>query len=247
MTSVTIPGSVTSIGPYAFEDCSSLTSITIPSSVTSIDYGAFDGCCGLISVTIPEGVTSIDDGAFYGCSSLTSVTINCSNVGRWFSQNTSLTEIILGEGVTSIGNRAFANCSGLTSVVIPSSVTSIGESAFYYCSGLTDVYCAATTPPTAYSYSFDDDLSKATLHVYASAVDDYWNTEPWSRFGKIVALTDEEIATDIKEKREEEKSGAGANNPPTGGLRGAFDLNGQRQMSPKRGVHIIGGRKVVVK
>ena len=40
---MTIPGSVTSIGNYAFCDCTSLTSVTIPGSVTSIGYIAFFG------------------------------------------------------------------------------------------------------------------------------------------------------------------------------------------------------------
>lgn len=39
--SVVIPDSVTSIGNYAFRDCSSLTSITLPNSVTSIGKYAF--------------------------------------------------------------------------------------------------------------------------------------------------------------------------------------------------------------
>ena len=68
---VTIPNSVTSIGTYAFYDCSSLTSVTIPNSVTSIGEYAFCGCSSLTSVTIPNSVTSIGDSAFYGCSDLT--------------------------------------------------------------------------------------------------------------------------------------------------------------------------------
>ena len=36
--------SVTSIGNYAFEECTGLTSVTIPNSVTSIGDGAFREC-----------------------------------------------------------------------------------------------------------------------------------------------------------------------------------------------------------
>ena len=45
---------VTSIGQYAFKECSGLTSVTIPSSVTSIGDGAFSGCSGLTSVPSPS-------------------------------------------------------------------------------------------------------------------------------------------------------------------------------------------------
>ena len=72
---IVIKDRVTSIGSYAFRDCSSLTSITIPESVTSIGNQAFYWCSGLTSITIPNSVTSIGEYAFYGCSGLTSITI----------------------------------------------------------------------------------------------------------------------------------------------------------------------------
>ena len=49
-TSYTIPDSVTEIGNFAFENCTSLTSITIPNSVTKIEYHAFYNCDSLKEV-----------------------------------------------------------------------------------------------------------------------------------------------------------------------------------------------------
>ena len=142
LTSVTIPNSVTSIGSLAFSGCRGLTSVTIPNSVTSIGDWAFSGCRGLTSVTIPDSVTNIESSAFAGCSGLTSVTIPnsvTSIVQQAFYNCSGLTNVTIPDGVTSIGVNAFADCSGLTSVTIPDSVTSIGEAAFSGCSGLTSI------------------------------------------------------------------------------------------------------------
>ncbi len=198
---------MTSIGYYAFSYCSSLTSISIdanntiydsrnncnaiiktitnelitgcantiiPNSVTSIGWGAFLGCRSLTSVTIPNSVTSIGYGAFWGCSGLASITIPNS--------------------VKSIGGSAFYGCSGLTSITISNSVTSIGWSAFAFCSNLTEMYCYAKQVPTTGSSVFNEvDLTNATLHVPASALNDYKTTAPWSEFGIIVPIDDEEV------------------------------------------------------
>jgi len=157
ITTVILELGVTTIGDYAFSDCSSLTSITIPSSVKAIGNYAFSDCSSLSSIAIPNGVTTIGDSAFEGCS-LTSITIPNS--------------------VTTIGNGAFSNCNSLTSayytgdlaawcgisfgsssanpmryakylyidgrrlsgvVVIPVGATAIGRYAFYNCSSLTSI------------------------------------------------------------------------------------------------------------
>ena len=168
LTSVTIPGSVTSIGDYAFLS-SGLTSpvynthvfafmptsysgaYTIPDGIESIAGGAFSYCRALTSVTIPNSVTSIGEDAFYGCSGLTSIEIpnSVTNIGGSAFRNcTGLTSIDIPNSVTNIGGSAFRNCTGLTSIEIPNSVTGIGDGAFYGCSGLTSVTIEAEIPPT---------------------------------------------------------------------------------------------------
>lgn len=75
VTNLVIPNNVTSIGKYAFCDCSNLTSVTIGNSVTSIGEHAFSHCSSLTSVMIPDSVIDIAAYAFYSCPSLKSVVI----------------------------------------------------------------------------------------------------------------------------------------------------------------------------
>jgi len=70
---VAIPDSITSIGDFAFYECSGLTSVTIPNSITSIGSEAFSYCSRLMSLTIPNVVTRIGNLAFYQCDSLKSL------------------------------------------------------------------------------------------------------------------------------------------------------------------------------
>ena len=163
---VVIEDDVTSIGDYAFWNCSNLTSITIPDSVTIIGNSAFNACSSLTSLTIPNSVTSIGEGAFYACSSLTSITIP--------------------DSVTRIGDYAFKNCSNLTSITIPDSVTSIGNSAFYGCSSLKTISLSCKSSLKRSDFGDQANLVSYTSHTLnkteakAATCTENGNIEHWT-------------------------------------------------------------------
>ena len=165
---------VTSIGDYAFKNCSSLTSVTIGNSVTSIGNYAFEDCRSLTSITIPDSVTSIGYYAFCGCSGLTSIKISNNNTAyksiddNLYSKDGTIliqyaigkteTEFTIPESVTSIGIFAFSGCRSLSEITIPDSVTSIGYNAFRDCPIET-----AKIPAIACSYIKNDKLKTVEI------------------------------------------------------------------------------------
>ena len=129
LTSIEIPNSVTSIGEYAFEDCESLTSVIIGNSVTSIGEGAFGDCTSLTSIEIPNSVTSIGYGAFHECPGLTSIVVDSGNT--IYDSRNGCNAII-----ETTSNTLITGCQN---TIIPNSVTSIGVGAFYKCDSLTSI------------------------------------------------------------------------------------------------------------
>ena len=150
LVNLVVPDGVTSIGHYAFYNCTNLTNVIIPNSVTNIGLQAFCNCTNLTSVTIPNSVTSIGSGAFSGCNGLTNVTIP----SRWalssvFANSyTRILSVNVPSGSTSVVDGAFKGCIALENVSIPDTVTSIGDEAFYNCSSLQQL----TLPDVVTSY-----------------------------------------------------------------------------------------------
>ena len=153
-----IPNSVTSIGEWAFGECSFLTSITIPNSVTSIGASVFSSCDNLTSISVDKDnpiydsrdncnaiIETATNTLIAGCKS-TEIPNSVTSIGEWaFYGCDKLTSITIPNSVTSIGDGVFFCCWHLTSITIPNSVTSIGKWAFSGCNKLKKIYISRGT------------------------------------------------------------------------------------------------------
>jgi hypothetical protein len=174
LTSVTIPGSVTNIGDFAFYYCSDLTQVTISNGLIEIGVEAFYDDYDLRSITIPGSVANIGEGAFENCASLSSLSIpgTVLNVGDGaFANCSGLTNAVMMEGVPSIGNDAFLGCTNLSTVTIAGSVTNIGSDAFESCTNLASI----TIPGSVgtYAFAYCTSLTNATLSNGVGSIGDY--------------------------------------------------------------------------
>ena len=167
LTEVSIPSSVISIGDYAFYQCTGLTEVSIPSNVTSIGTFVFYECSGLREISIPFGVTCIRYCTFYRCGNLEKVSIPSSvtyieNSAFCYCRN--LEEINFPSSLISIGDDAFSLCSSLTKVSIPSSVINIGTSAFSSCSSLIEINIPSSITSIGNStFSFCSSLTEISI------------------------------------------------------------------------------------
>ena len=146
----------TSIGDYAFYNCSSLTNIDISETVTNIGDYAFAGCNSMITINLPNSVRRIGANAFADCENLRSMVLpfigngtnNVTYLGYLFGADSAndnskyvpstLKEVIITKA-TSIGDYAFYNCSNLTNIEISNTATSIGKNAFSGCSSMATI------------------------------------------------------------------------------------------------------------
>ena len=270
-----LPETVTFLGESSFQDCQSLQEIAIPAATTEVKYNAFKGCTSLKDVTMNDGAgvlslgynyeregydsaplfedcpldkvyigrnisysTKANEGysPFYRNTSLRSVEITDQETE--ISENefygcTGLKKVRIGDGVTTFGNWAFSGCSSLDYFEFGSSVKTIGKEAFSDCAKVTRIISHTVTPPTCGSQAMDD-INKwdCTLIVPDGSVAAYQAADQWKEF-----LFVEDFTTDIHT----------VSQPSTSCPAVIHSLSGQRLTTPRKGINIIDGKKVVVK
>lgn len=140
ITSVYLPETVTSIGNFAFANCTHLSTVSFVSNTTKITIGtsAFQNCVSLTQITLPV-VTYLGDTAFNNC--------------------TSLKTVRLADGSKAIGNYSFANCTALQTVVIPGSVDQMGTLVF---EGANDSELCIITPNDSVACEYAVNAGKKT-------------------------------------------------------------------------------------
>ena len=111
---LTIPGSVKTVGTNAFAQCQNLKSVVIDEGVLTIGMCSFGGCLELESIQLPESLEVVSDFAFAKCI--------------------LLHEITFGTELQSIGKQAFFQCEELSKACIPGGdAVTIGDQAFEGC------------------------------------------------------------------------------------------------------------------
>ncbi len=177
---------LTSIGQYAFQDCSYLAVLTIQASVTSIGANAFKGCSALGIVKFLNTLTSLPNYIFQNCNQLNSVDLpsGLTTIGQYaFSGCIKLDFDELPSTLTKIDSYGFGTCRALSLSELPDSITYIGQYAFTGCDKLQLDELPANLA-TLQGYAFQD-CPKVTIHQMNN---DNWTTLPNYVFYKCTGI-----------------------------------------------------------
>ncbi len=143
---VIVETGVTSVGEYAFYNCSTLSDVELPDSVTTIGNSAFRKCVQLTEIIIPNSVTSLEYGAFNECANLTRAQI--------------------GYGITQINSTLFMNCSKLDTVIFAGNLTKIDGAAFKGCDNIKKIYYCGNNWNTITINSGNESLKNISIQYH---------------------------------------------------------------------------------
>ena len=169
---VVLDESVTSIGDFAFANCSSLPDIHLPAGLTRIgDYAFMNDSC-LPTVSIPNSVTRIGTGAFQSCA--------------WMQT------VAFPDALQTIPGRLFVGCENLIFVCLPESLIHVEYDAFANCPNLRALTCYALNPPVVINSDPTTFNKQIRLYVPEEALTAYQNNDEWGKLD-VRAIGDTDI------------------------------------------------------
>ena len=179
---ITIPESVTRIGPYAFANMTALEEITFLGDVETIDYGAFIGCTKLKKVNGIEKVKFINQSAFQSCALKGELNLSSAVAiaDYAFADNRYIESITLPSTIQSVGAYAFRAYvdnegvpqSALKSVKIEADKIKLGQYAFTYCASLESISINSAVIPTG-AFNECRALKDVTIGKDVSVIGEY--------------------------------------------------------------------------
>jgi len=205
LRSIQLPVTITSIGAWAFNNCSALEHIDLPERLQTIEHDAFL-VSGLRSIYIPAATTSIATTAVSSCRQLTSVVVSPDN--PVYDSRDSCNAII--------ETRSNMMVSGSTVATIPRSVTSLSDECFNFfnpkeltipaqitrigpwslATYVERLYLESPVPPAfdsqggqlhlIHPLDEDDPYSDLGIYVPAGSADAYRKAEGWSEFADYI-------------------------------------------------------------
>ena len=264
LTSIVIPDEVDSIAENAFRYCTTLKSLTIGKKVRVIDGNPFEYCEELSSINVSPSntyyYTDKDLNAIIekstkalkvGCP-ISKIPSYVKIIGEnaFTTSNKGFYSITIPDNVEEIQGWAFCNRENLQSVTIGKNVCKINRNyPFFGCKSLKIIVSRIEDP-----FDIDKDVfncsdyngttenqtyENATLYVPVDTKTKYQSTAGWNNFKNIVEYDPNTF------------------DPSTLGIHGkttdddkdtpVYNISGQRLVAPKKGINIVGGRKVIAK
>ena len=269
LRSITIGSSVASIGNQAFARCVSLKELSFEDGTeilnlgynklgndTYLGEGLFYDCPlqtlylgrnleyeknerfgktpfynneDLTFVTVGKYVTNIEDGLLNYCR-LEKVGLNCENVATWFSGWITIREVIVGENVKTIDYDAFDGLLMLKNVELNCQTV---DSWFRGMSSIKKVVVGENVKSIKDKsflgcYALRTVINKSNLDIVNGA----------ETHGYVAYYADDVIneQTNIEDIKAENSN-----------VKAIYDLQGRYVETPKNGIYIINGKKVLVK
>ena len=168
------------IPKYAFSGMTTVREIDLSGTkITSIGDYAFWNCSVLTDVKLPETVESLGSYSYYG-NPITALPDNgkITSAGSYaFAECENLGEFTIPKTYNSFGEYAFQNCKGIEKLTVPATVTSMGSQMFNGCTNLKELTIpyAATSEAVAAADSkadWNNSVADMFLNNYYSFYND---------------------------------------------------------------------------